>query len=341
MEALRRHRTILAPVALLALAALTSLGCGGGEDPRKVLGETFDSEHAISSGVVALELALTSEGGPQAGNASLRLRGPVEGRGTDAPALDMEMAIAADMGRRDFDFEGGLLSAGGKGFLRLDGDYYELPPRVFERLEAAFGGSVERRKAARRRAGVLDRLGIDPRGWLTDLSDEGTQRVNGEEVVVVSGTADVPRMVRDLSRASRSVEGATRALGADGLDDLERSVRSAEFTVYSGAEDRLLRRFAGELELRDPKRPGRAVEVGLDISIAEPNEPQRIAAPKVSVPLEGLLSRLGITVGELETALSGGSAGSRRSDGKASYRSCLRGAADANEVRDCAALLGA
>ena len=74
---------------------------------------------------------------------------------------------------------------------------------------------------------------------------------------------------------------------------------------------------------------GRAVEVGLDISIAEPNEPQRIAAPKVSVPLQGLLSRLGITVDELETALSGGSAGSRRSDGKASYRSCLRGAADA------------
>ena len=90
----------------------------------------------------------------------------------------------------------------------------------------------------------------------------------------VSGTADVPKLVADLSEvAQRTGQAATARSGA--LAGLEDSVSTATIDVYAATDDDSLRKFDVGLVLADPRGGSGEVTVTLSIGISDPGASRR------------------------------------------------------------------
>ena len=88
-----------------------------------------------------------------------------------------------------------------------------------------------------------------------DLSSEGTAEVSGAETDHVSGTIDVDRLVRRLSRFNRSgadAGGVGRVPGPGELERLGETLTAAGFDLYSAVDDRRLERLDLTLAIDDP-----------------------------------------------------------------------------------------
>ena len=113
------------------------------------------------------------------------------------------------------------------------------------------------------------------------------------EVVHVSGTADVPAIVEDLTqhrRADRAGLPARPRPGSQSLEELGR--RAPTIDVYANAEDNTLRQLDLSIDDRRPERRGGTATVGLSIGIADPNSEQEITAPEDAQPIADLLGQI-------------------------------------------------
>ena len=98
-------------------------------------------------------------------------------------------------------------------------------------------------------AGLLGALGINPGDWLTDLENEGTEDVAGTDTIRISATADVPKLADDLKKIAENAGTTAAGVDISQLDRLEEVIQRADFEVFSGEEDRILRRLEGRIEL--------------------------------------------------------------------------------------------
>ena len=78
----------------------------------------------------------------------------------------------------------GFLSTGDRAFVKFEDVYYEQPAAQVRAANAAI------RKAGGR-GSSLRSLGLNPRSWLSEASEEGDERVAGVETSHVSGRLDV------------------------------------------------------------------------------------------------------------------------------------------------------
>src|SRR5207244_11916915 len=93
------------------------------------------------------------------------------------------------------------------------------------------------------------------------------------------------------------------------LDQLSGVIQSGDVDVYTGENDKLLRRLQLSIELKPPPgTPGAPDSLSLDLQLnfADVNKPQSIQAPANAQPLQNLLSRAGIDLGRLGGAIRGG-----------------------------------
>jgi hypothetical protein len=330
-----RFRALLV-VALALVAAMTVAACGddgGDEDPQEVLDATFNNEGEISSGVLDVSFNLTSEGGEDAGTAEGSLGGPFQ-RGADGevPQIDLEADVNLESPDQDFSGSVGLTSTADSAFVNIQGTDYEVPPEIFTELGTAF-----------------DRLGslqISPDEWLTNLSNEGNEDVGGTDTIHISGEADTPKLVEDLRTLGESVPDELTPAQLDQLGDL---VSSAEFDVYSGADDNILRKIEGSFDLAPPATEGAADSITLDFSIeiTELNEPQEIEAPSDAQPLGDLLEQFGVDpsqLGSIGGAASGSGSGpdaaAAADPASQAYLECLANAQGQAALDECGALIG-
>ena len=140
-------------------------------------------------------------------------------------------------------------------------------------------------QAVKARPGV----GVDFTRWVRDVRNEGAATVGGVETVKLTGTGDAARVISDLEQLFARA-GALTVFGVDLPERLTSKARreaadaieSLTVTVYTGAEDRILRRLvvAGTVE-GDP--------VQLDLTLTRVGSDQRIAAPKGARPFSELL----------------------------------------------------
>ena len=326
------------PVFLLALvAALTIAACGdsgGDEDPQEVLEATFSNDEEISSGVLDVSFDLTAEGGEDPGTAEVSLGGPFEsGSGNDVPKFDITAEIDLQSDAQDFSGSVGVVSTGDSGFVNIQGTDYEVPAELFTEFTAIFEQLQTRASS----------LAGNPANWLTDLSNEGNEDVEGTDTIHISGEADVPELIDELKGLLESLERVTPdQLGQ--LDQLTDTVKSASLDVFTGADDDILRKLEGSIELDPPDTPGASEALSLDFSvtIAELNEPQEIAAPTGAQPLGDLLQQFNIDPSQLGAATDGGSGASAGGNDPASqaYLDCLAEAQGAEALDQCAALIG-
>jgi hypothetical protein len=202
----------------LGVALLLLAGCGGG-DAEDVLGETADNLGAIRAGTLDMALVVEPIGGKPFG---FEIEGPFELRGGRAlPVMEVDYTRIVE-GRRATVT---LVSDGEDVHAEANGERVELSPEQIEELRGAagaLGGGV--------------RLPLDE--WFEDAEVDDGGSVGGAETDRVAGDLDVVAVANGLS----GLAGIRRLRGRD-AERLREATKEATFELWTGKEDRLLRRL--------------------------------------------------------------------------------------------------
>jgi hypothetical protein len=339
-------------IALLALGIF--VGCGGGDDKaadsstdvNQLLKDTFSGKKDIKSG--KLDLALNADSGGQ--SFVVKVTGPFESQGTGKlPKLDIDASLEGG----GQSFQAGVTSTGDKGFVSYGGTDYAVPPAVFQQFKAGFEESTK--KSGSNGNQSLATLGIDPTKWLTNPKNEGNAKVGDTDTVKITGDVDVSKLLDDVNTALqkiRSVGGAQAAQLPDQLSEQDKkqaedAIKALNVEIYTGAEDKILRRMVVAMKLDVPQSAGgssQAANLKLDFQLQDLNESQEINAPSSTKPLSELMSKLqGLGIpGIGRSSGSGSSSGSAGTsqENLQKYSECIQKAnGDNSKIQKCADLL--
>jgi hypothetical protein len=318
---LTRTRPLFA-AAVLALSVPAAIaGCGGGDedqDPQEVIEATFNNEEQVTSGVLdfSVDLSAGEQGSFEAG-----LSGPfqgVEGDPTALPQLDLTGSVTGDGGGQSLDFEGGIILTEDNGFVEYQGETYEVGTETFNQFKEAAEASAQQsqtqegedasatfqegcEQAVEAQGGDPAACDFDLEGWFTNLTNDGTEDLDGTETTHVSGDVDVTQMLEDIVGIASSVPGAQGQVDEAQVDQISQAISEASFDLYSGTEDDLLRQLDVNVSI-DPSQiegaallPVESVDFGLSVGISDVNESQTIEAPADAQPIEDLLGQFGVS----------------------------------------------
>lgn len=350
-----KHRTrAVVALLLVALAALTLAACGGDDndggsggggggdsaDARTILRDTFSGSDEIRSADVDLRVAFTALDDGE--SFSIGLGGPFQTEdGRDLPSFDME--LDANVGSQG-DFSAGLVSVDERLFVEFQGDAYEVPSQLLDQARTGFEQQADRQEGQ-----SLEAYGIDPQTWIDDPEVVGQEDVGGAETDHVSGTLNVRAFLDSIDKLLAEVDrqGLDAATGQDVPDSIpaedraqiERAIRSARVDVWSGTDDKILRKLQVNVAFEAQggnDREGGTVDFVLQFDGV--NEDQSITAPADTRPIDELLGQF---QGLLGGAGLGGSAGGGAAGGDIDeYQDCLvRAAGDVEAAQRCASLL--
>jgi hypothetical protein len=332
MSSLRKR---FVPIAVATFAALALLaGCGGdgadeSTDPQQLLTETFSGDGRVESGVldVSVDAAAEGKGG---GSLTASLSGPFESRDPEQlPLIDIDASLDLEAGPDSQAIEGGVTVVEDGAYVTTAGQAYQVDQATYDSLVAAFAQSAQQQdSSADEGAAIFEQLGIDPSTWITDVSNEGTEDVGGTETIHISGTPDVARILEDAQR----IDPTGSAAGAGSASQLAGAVESASVDVYTGSEDKILRKLDLSIELADPGGSGQTVGFTLSIGISDVNEEQTIEAPADAKPLDELIpGGLGSLEGLQDSGL-------QDLGGSPEYQECVATATNPDELAACAEL---
>jgi hypothetical protein len=252
------------------LAVLTALvavaGCGGGPSADEVLRDTADRMDRIRSADLDMRLVLEPDAG--SGRVGFALSGPVDlGEGDSLPTARLEYTQIA--GSREG--RGTFISTGGEAFVEVAGKAYRVPDDAL----GAQAGTV--------RDGVQLPVGR----WMRDpeLSEEG-------DVYRVAADLDAVTALRDIFAAAGTAGLEVPDLRGAAADELREAVESATVEVWSGREDRLLRRLRLDVAfrvqtpaaLRDDLGELAGGRLAFAVDLAKHNQPVRVDAPEDPEP---------------------------------------------------------
>ena len=347
----------LAALALALTCALLVAACGGGgnnEDPKQVLSETFSNPTPIQSGTFDLDLKIQTNGGSNPGTIEAKLGGKFQSRPNGQfPLFDFDVSVHADSGDQSLSGSGGLTSTGNAAFVKFQGTEYRVPQQLYDEFVTTY--TQLQGQNSGQGSGLLQRLNIDLANWLTDLNNEGTDDVEGQQTIHVSGKANVPQIVTDLKTIAERAGSAVGNVNLAQLNQLNDVIQSGDVDVYTGETDKLLRRLQLHFELKPPAgTPGAPDSLTLDfqLNFADVNKPQTVQAPANAQPLQNLLGPNGINLGNLGGALrgglgtsgalpeSGGSTTAPSTSAAQAYEQCLSQASGQAALQRCASLLG-
>ena len=350
-----RLRPLAVLLSLLLALAVLVVACGGGSDDEassstdvnELLTQTFTGSKEVKSGNLDLALKIAAQGGESQldGPVSLSLAGPFQAQDDgQLPKFSLEAAFEG----AGQSIKAGATSTGEKGYLSFQGTDYVVEDQVFQQFKAGF---EQAQKQGSDQNQSFASLGMDPRKWLTDPKNEGDAKVGDEDTIKITGGVDVGRLLDDVNTAL----GKASSLGLQDADLPERltaeqkrqvteAVRDPRVEIYTGKEDKILRRLVINLGI-DDEASGTSGTVAFDVSITELNDDQDIAEPADAKPFSDLLGQFGgLGLGGAGGAGSGGS-GSGSSGGGSSedlekFSDCIAAAGDDTaKARKCSELL--
>jgi hypothetical protein len=377
------HRPPLRRLVALLLVAVTALAvaaCGGGDggsqDAGSLVRQTFGADHPLRSGRIDATVNVDLQGLPKwTEPLSLHLAGPFQ---TNGGKMVPDFALDLDLQSGQQPMTVGAIFAKGAGYLTIEGRAFALGKDFSKTFQ---DGYLKAKRDAKAQGGdqtTLAALGIDPERWLQDPKDEGTEDIAGTETDHVSSGVAVSRLLQDLSTMLGRARGVTAGaaagrvptrLTAEQRQAIERSVKSAKVDLWTGREDRTLRRFTLDVRIAVPAdlqaRAGglRSGHIGLDVTFAQLNQHQTVRPPSDARPvaeLSAALQQLGLaggTGGSGSSASGSSASGSSASDSsgssgasssttpaptgaQADYAKCLGAAGeDLAKVQRCASLL--
>ena len=124
--------------------------------------------------------------------------------------------------------------------------------------------SRRRARTGKQQNQSLSSLGLDPRQWLTNPKNEGEAKVGDDDTIKITGGIDVNKLLDDVNTAL----GKTRNLGVQGTENLPTELTAAQrkqvvdavkdpkVEIYTGKEDKILRRMVVSLGIVDTAERG-------------------------------------------------------------------------------------
>jgi hypothetical protein len=350
---LSRIRALVAVLCIALPVPAAIAGCGGGgsstnnEDPNQVLSQTTLS--GVKSGHLNVTLNGSSQG-TQSGNVSISLDGPFQSSGSAAiPQLDLTAKVSGSGAGQTINFEGSLITTKDNAYVVYQNQAYEVGAAAFQQLTQAL--QQAQAQSGQQKSGSLSsffsRFGVDPKSWLTNVSNEGTTDVEGTNTIHIHGDADLSKMVSDLQKIGRaSGAGATQQLSPGQLSQLQNSIKEASVDVYSGTDDHILHKAAISLTVAPQGGAASGVSsanIDLSFTLSDVNQAQTITAPSNPQPIAGLVQKLGIPgLGALggsgaAPSIPGGAGASGGGGGPGNaYLKCLQQATTPSAVNKCA-----
>ena len=347
-----RTRNRFAIVAAICIAVALA-GCGGGgggsEDPQQVLDQTFDNPTKITSGHLDLSLSGSAEG-QQSGNLTATIDGAFQTAKQNPaafPQLDLNAKLDASGAGQSFSFQGGLVATKDNAFVEYQGQAYEVGTKLFSRFTQAYEQATRQAQAAQggQSSSFFDQFGIDPKTWLTNVSNEGDEDVEGTDTIHIHGDADVKRIFSDLGKVAKRAPGGAPQISPAQLDQVKSAIKQASIDVYSGKDDHLLRKLSLSLTVAPPQSANaqvNTVSIDFSLTLSDVNETQSIEAPSGAKPISDLLRQLGIGgAGPLGSLGSTGGPSAPGGGGGASqaYLNCIQNAQTAQQINKCAQTL--
>ena len=357
---------------MLCLCAFGLAACGGddggsgSEDPTAILRETFGEGKDVKSGRLDLAFRLDAKGLANVqGPVALRLNGPFQSTGaSELPQFDFKVSL--DAGGQSI--AAGAVSTGEKGFLRFQDQAYAVSDQLYKQFR---DGYAEQAKCNDEREGGVSfrSLGVDPGKWLNDAKSAGTEEVGGAKTTHITAGVDVPVMLEDVNRILGRTDGTqtdpcateekgqpeqkpgSRQLTEEQRKQIADAIKSARVDVWTGEDDRILRRINVALRFEVPedqrsKAGGlQSGDVKFDLTIGALNEKQTIATPENARPLDELVGQLGGQVPGLGGG-AGGTGGAQEGGGtsaqpSSAYEQCVQEAgADVTKLQQCSELIG-
>ena len=245
--------------------------------PEQALKSAFTTDPG--SARFELDASLSAQG--QTG--TLELNGA-----TDDSAKDPRLALDLEVSAPGTKIEGGFVTTDGKAWFTRSGTGYLVPQEVWDGLVKSAGqaqpGAPAVDPAA---ANPVQQLPFDPAKWITDVKDEGSESIDGVETRHVSASLDAGAAARDLLDLARRQGGAqVAALPKDAVAQIEKSVKRADFDVWVGEKDKVLRRLDVQVELALPGSG--PAKMSLALVLSDVGRKQQIDAPaRVSEKLPG------------------------------------------------------
>jgi len=371
-------------VVLCLLASLIAVSACGGDDEEDVgqlLSQTFGGGgEDVKSGRLDLSVRLNAEGLPNVtGPVALRLSGPFESpeaaKATELPRFDFTLGF--DAGGQNL--AAGAVSTGDRGFLRFQNEAYAVGDDLFKQFRDGYAEQARCAEEQGDKGGGVSfaTLGIDPNRWLRDARKAGEEEVGGADTIHITAGIDVPRFLEDVNRVlgrtdlrqqqdpcADEPQPQPQSQPGRRLTDAQRrqiaeAVKAARMEVWTGKEDKILRRLNVALRFDVPEA-ARSTSRGLtrgdvrfDLSLGAVNEEQSIKAPAGAKPLDELLARFGGQVPGLGGggAGAGGAGGAQASPGgtqapqageqSSEYLQCVQQAGqDVKKLQACAELVG-
>ena len=313
---MRTTRIAAMTIASLVLA-LAVAACGGsGSSAQNVVDEATLS--GVESGKLDLSLGIDTKGS-KGGHVDVGLSGPFErGNGVRGTKLDLTGTAKGTVAGKKVDFEGGLTLLGGhRAYVEFEGTDYKVDPTTYGYASSTIGESEE---VSSCREALRERKLSE---FISDPVEEGTANVGGTSTTKVSGDIDPETVSEALTEANedalcaeqmKAIPGARTSL--EGFEEspgaAQGAVKDAHITLYVG-DDHIVRRLKAQVTLEPPagqapKGVGGA-EFDVDLTLADVNQPQTIAAPKEAKPLTALFIKLGINPIELLGVVQGGLTG--------------------------------
>jgi hypothetical protein len=332
---LTRIRTAVAVLAIALPIPAAVAGCGGGSSSTSSedLDQTFNNPTKITSGKLDVSINGSAQG-QQSGDFTASITGPFQVDPSDKtsfPQLDLAANVSGSAGGPSISFDGSLITTKDNAYVEYQDQAYEVGAQAFQQFTQAYAQAAQQNKSKSGTTG-FSQFGIDPKTWLTNVSNEGTADVEGTDTVHVHGDADVGKIVTDLQKVQKQTGSSTQQLTPSQLNQLTSAVKSATIDVYSGTDDHLLRKLAVSLSLAPPASSGATVsnlDVNFSVTLSDVNQPQTITAPSNAKPITDLLSQLGIpglpgVGGTGGFSLPGGSSSGSSGGANSAYFNCVQ-----------------
>ena len=294
------RRPLCAVLALLAVLVLASCG-GSSESGRELVKKTFGNSEKVKSGKVEVALNLEAQGVQQLTKPiTVKFGGPFDRPDKGAPRYDFDLTASAE-GQT---ISAGATSTGDKGVVSVQNTDYALPAAQYKRLNDSYNqvNGIAQPKA--NKSGDLP--------WLRNPEVEGDATVGGAETTHVKGTMDIDRLLSDVEKKQQG--NAADRLTEEQRQQVVDAIKDPTFEFWTGKDDNILRRIVVKLKVEVPEAARAqlqglsSVDVRLDNTLSDLNEPQTITAPTRTRPIgelqqrfQGLLQQLG--------ALTGGAGG--------------------------------
>jgi hypothetical protein len=303
-------RSLRCIVPLVAAFVLAS--CGGesskqpdpaqrasaSSDVNSLLKTTFANVSKMRSATVDLKVRITPRGAKASdGPVSAHLSGPFVSQGANQLP---KFAFTAELQSGGQSFNAGASYDGTKAYVALLGTPYVVSDLVTKQFVAGYEQSLKSRQTKQGTAPVLGSLGIDFTKWLPDARNEGEAQVGDAKAIKISGKADVKQVIADLEKITEkasalNVPGTAgripQKLTPEQKAAAEAAIKGLTVTVYTGADDTILRRLTVDADLQDAAAK---IDVGvlLGLTFTKVGLQQTIAAPSNPKPFTELLKAI-------------------------------------------------